>query len=235
MSPGGDSATGETSPIVAGAALIDRLLDELIERCAAPAALADLSAARKSFDERRGRVFEDEELWERWTQAFLEWYVLERVGPDADAPPVVLALRSESDPARATALRALVTSQRSLFEVRALRPGGVELHDLLGGGEFAVDEKRALHGVGVGDVAELRLVGVGGQVVFGRTFCFHPTGTREAISAHARRILNAGGDRREVMDHCASLRVRCERYRHVSAVRVYEAATAKHAGEAAAR
>lgn len=230
MSAGGGSASDSAGSIIVG-----RLLDELIERCAAPAAIEDVSAARKSFDERRGRVFEDEELWERWTQAFLEWYVLERVAPDADAPPVVLALRAEAEPPRAAALRALVTSQRSLFEVRALRPGGVELHDLLGGGEFAVDEQRALHGVTVGDVAELRLVGVGGQVVFGRTFCFHPSGTREAISSHARRILAAGGERREVMDHCASLRVRCERYRHVSALRVYEAATAKQASEAAAR
>ncbi|HUH00473.1 MAG TPA: hypothetical protein VML75_00680, partial [Kofleriaceae bacterium] len=84
-------------------------------------------------------------------------------------------------------------------------------------------------------VAELRLIGVGGQVVFGRTFCFHPSGTREAIAAHARRMLAAGGDRREVMDHCASLRVRCERYRHVSALRVYEAVTARQVTEATAR
>ncbi|HUH01295.1 MAG TPA: hypothetical protein VML75_04825, partial [Kofleriaceae bacterium] len=122
----------------AGSILVGGLLDELIERCGEPATVGDLSAARKSFDDRRGRVFEDEELWERWTQAFLEWYVLERVAPDADAPPVVLALRAEAEPARVAGLRALVTSQRSLFEVRALRPGGVELHDLLGGGEFAV-------------------------------------------------------------------------------------------------
>jgi hypothetical protein len=223
MSAAADDSGARTS----AAGLLDELLDELIGHCAEPAGVDDVSAARKAFDERRGRVFEDEELWERWTQAFLEWYVLERVGPNADAPPVVVALRREQDPKRRTALRALVTSQRSLFEVRALRPGGVELHDLLGGGEFGVDEQRALHGVAVGDVAELRLVGLGGQVLFGRTFCFHPSGTRVAIGVHARRILEAGGDRREVMDHCASLRVRCERYRHVSAVRVYQAAAAR--------
>jgi hypothetical protein len=229
MSSAGDhDASGSSS------GLVGELLDELIGRCAEPARVDDVSAARKAFDDRRGRVFEDEELWERWTQAFLEWYVLERVGPDADAPPVVAALRVQADPARAAVLRALVTSHRSLFEVRALRPGGVELYDLLGGGEFEVDEQRALHGVGVGDVAEVRLIGLAGRVLFGRTFCFHPSGTRNAISGHARRIRAAGGDRREVMDYCASLRVRCERYRHVSAVRVYESATAKHA-EAATR
>jgi len=213
----------EIAEVAHPASLLLGVLDELVEGLGAPDNVDELADARKGFDERRGRVFEDEELWEPWTQAFLEWFALERVASDGSPPPVVRALAAaEGD--RADALRMLCTSHRSLFEVVELRPGAVELRDLLGGGMFAVDEPRALHGVSVGDVAELRLIGFAGQVRFGRTFCYHPSGTRDAIAMHARRMRGAGADRREVIDFCASLRVRCERYRHVAAVKVYQAA-----------
>ena len=56
--------------------------------------------------------------------------------------------------------------------------GVVGLVDLLGGAQFQVDERRVLHGVEVGDLVEMRLVGLADQVVFARTFIFHPTAAR---------------------------------------------------------
>ena len=89
--------------------------------------------------------------------------------------------------------RALITSQRSLFEVaRDRAPDGSRSLDLLGGAVFHVDEQRALHGVEVGDVAELRLIGVGGEVRFGRTFIYHPKTARAAIVERARAMLAQG-------------------------------------------
>jgi hypothetical protein len=61
--------------------------------------------------------------------------------------------------------------------------------------------------------------------VFGRTFVFHPRGAREAILAHARRIVASGQDRRAAIDHIAALRVKVERYRHMSPAKVYELPT----------
>jgi hypothetical protein len=118
-------------------------------------------------------------------------------------------------------VRALITSQRSLFEVRAMKKG-VELLDLLGGAVFHVDEQRALHGVEIGDVAELRLVGIGGEVRFGRTFIYHPKTARGAIVERARAMLAKGSARRDVIDHIAQLRVQVTRYRHMAPARVYE-------------
>jgi hypothetical protein len=202
------------------AALLGEVLDDLVAACGAPELADDLVDARTGWEERRGRIRQDEPLWEAWSQAFLDWYVIER--PRPDQAPVVQDLRRSGDPVRSAVLRALVSSQRSVFEVTAMRPGAVELTDLIGGGQFLVHEKRALHGVSPGDIAELRLVGFGGEVLFGRTFIYHPPGTRDAIVGHARRILGAGGTRDQAMDLMAALRVRCERYRHVSPVRVYE-------------
>ena len=201
------------------AALLEQVTEELYARHTADVAAAQ--AARREYEERRGKVHQDDELWEPWSAAFVEWFVVERVAPGHDVPPAALTYR-EAAGERARAIRALVTSHRSLFEIRAIGRGVVELLDLLGGAEVAVDEQRALHGVEVGDVAELRLVGLGDEVRFGRTFIYHPKGARGAIVERARAMLGQGATRRDVIDAIAQLRVQVTRYRHMPAARVYE-------------
>jgi hypothetical protein len=204
------------------AAVLDEVIETLYARHTADAEAAGL--ARREYEERRGKVHQDDELWEPWSAAFVEWYVVERVAPGETVPPAVATYRelvAAGDPKAAVA-RALVTSQRSLFEVKAMGRGRIELLDLLGGAAFAVDEQRALHGVEVGDVAELRLIGIAGEVQFGRTFIYHPKSARAAIVERARAMLTKGSTRRDVIDHIAQLRVNVTRYRHMPAARVYE-------------
>ena len=205
------------------AALLDQVIEELYARHTSDADAA--SQARREYEERRGKVHQDDELWEPWSAAFVEWYVIERVVPGDTVPPAAVTSREIApDDPRAAAMRALVTSQRSLFEVRALASGTrrIELLDLLGGAVFHVDEQRALHGVEVGDVAELRLIGISGEVRFGRTFIYHPAAARAAIVERARGLLAKGASRRDVIDHVAQLRVQVTRYRHMPPARVYE-------------
>lgn len=193
-----------------------RVLDDAIQAVGDDSRVDDVAAARKSFDDRRGRVFEDEDLWEAWTRAFLEWYTFEReptVGREL--------LVAETDPERAAALRAWLRSMRTLVEVIRVDSGGLDVLDLLGGAEFWVTEPRKLHAIKRGDVAEVRMVGFGGDVRFGRTFYFHPTGTREAIVRRVAERRAAGDDRQEILDHFARLRIRCERYSHMKPSRVY--------------
>lgn len=203
------------------AALLDQVIEELYARHAGD--LGEAAAARRAYEERRGKVHQDDELWEAWSAAFVEWFVVERIGPGAPLPPAAQTYRTLAvdDPRRAV-VGALITSHRSLFEVVSLDKARVELLDLLGGAEIAVDEQRALHGVEVGDVAELRLVGVAGEVHFGRTFLYHPKSARGAIVERARSMLAGGATRRDVIDHIAQLRVQVTRYRHMPAARVYE-------------
>lgn len=244
-------------------ALITSVLDDAIERFGGDRHRAAITAARDFYDERRGRVFEDESLWESWMQAFLEWYVLEWPQPaaaSADRDPADSSTGTETAGAelvtparavRATAMAALVrearergegereaaarvclSSQRSLFEVRELSTGRVEVSDLIGGAQFEVSEPRAMMGVSIGDVVEMRLIGFDGEVIFGRTFCFHPSGTRDAIVAHVRRMRAQGKTRQDIVDFCASLRIRCERYRHVAPTRIYASARASDDADA---
>jgi hypothetical protein len=208
---------------MSSAAVLDQVIDDLYARHTADT--EDAGLARREYEERRGRVHQDDELWEAWSAAFVEWYVVERVAPGAELPPAVQtyrALRTAGDEARSTAVRALLTSQRSLFEIRAMGRGKIELLDLLGGSELHVSEQRQLHGVELGDVAELRLIGVDGEIRFGKTFIYHPKTARGAIVERARAMLAKGASRRDVIDQVAQLRVQVTRYRHMPASRVYE-------------
>jgi hypothetical protein len=206
---------------VTTAALLEQVIEELYARHTADTEAAGL--ARREYEERRGKVHQDDELWESWSAAFVEWYVVERVGAGGVPPALVSAreMRDAGDP-RADLVQALVTSHRSLFEVTAMKPGRIEVVDLLGGAELHVVEQRALHGVDVGDVAELRLVGARGEVRFARTFIYHPKAARGAIVERARAMLSRGASRRDVIDQIAQLRVQVTRYRHMAPARVYE-------------
>ena len=203
------------------AALLEQVIEELYARHTVDSQAA--AAARRDYEERRGRVHQEDELWEPWSAAFVEWFVVERVGPTGVPPALVTAreMREAGDD-RADLVTSLVTSHRSLFEVTAMKPGRIEMLDLLGGAELHVVEQRALHGVEVGDVAELRLVGARGEVRFGRTFIYHPKAARNAIVERSRAMLAKGSSRRDVIDAIAQLRVQVTRYRHMAPSRVYE-------------
>ena len=203
------------------AALLDEVTEELYAQHTADVEAA--AAARREYEERRGKVHQEDELWEPWSAAFVEWFVVERVAEGQRVPLAAQTYRElpADDPRRAV-VSALVTSHRSLFEVKSTERGKVQLLDLLGGAVFVVDEQRALHGVEVGDVAELRLVGIGSEVRFGRTFIYHPKAARGAIVERARGMFADGASRRDVIDQVAQLRVQVTRYRHMPAARVYE-------------
>jgi hypothetical protein len=73
--------TGSTE----AAALLDRVIEELYARHTSDTEAAGI--ARREYEERRGRVHQEDELWEAWSAAFVEWYVVERVAPGARLPP----------------------------------------------------------------------------------------------------------------------------------------------------
>jgi hypothetical protein len=197
-------------------------LDTLIDRFGQGAYAAEIARARTEHTERTGRVFEEDEIYEARTVAFLEWYVVERPLDEVGLSPAALyATGGEGDPELRDAWRAWATSLRSLFLVTRLSKDAVALRDLVGGGRFAVDERRRLHGVERGDVVEARLVGWRGRVRFGRTFNFHPADAHKAIVGHVRRIRAAGGTRADAVDHVATLKVRTLRWKHVEPARVY--------------
>jgi len=215
------------------AAALDQITDELYARHTSDADAA--GAARREYEQRRGKVHQDDELWEPGGAALFECYGVEGVADAAGmvagsganrlaVPPAALTYRElhEAGDPRAPLVAALVTSHRSLYEITGLGKRSIEVVDLLGGAEVAVSEARAMLGVEVGDVAELRLVGAAGQVLFGRTFIYHPRQARDAIVDRARAMIAGGASRRDVIDAVAHQRTLLTRYRHMPPHRVYE-------------
>jgi hypothetical protein len=215
---------GEEEP-PPGDPILYHVADDLFHQLGDDDSSAELARARELYEERRGRVRQDEELWEPWTQAFLEWFAFEWEGPDGAGPPALRALADEPDDRRAAALRSWLRSQRALVAIGRQRPGSVRVRDLCRGTLFDVAEQRALLGVDHGDVAEVRLIGFEGQVRFGRTFLYHPTGTAPALEERIALLRDQGRSTADILDHCASLRLRTERYRHVDPVRLYRSTT----------
>jgi hypothetical protein len=199
-------------------------MDRLMATFTSEALVPEVSRAREVYESRRGLVREDEELWDLWSQIFVEWFAVEWTGGEDARPPAARMLDAAPEDRESATLRAWLRSQRALVEILSMRPGVVRVRDLLRGGMFEVAENRSLHGVDAGDIAEVRLVGFDGRVRFGRTFLFHPSGTRAVIEEQVAQRLAQGLSPEDILDHCAQLRLRTERYRHVDPVRVYRAA-----------
>jgi hypothetical protein len=202
---------------------LEGAFDELVERFGSGSYRDEAARARHEFDERTGRVYQEDELYESRTLAFLEWYVVSWPIVGVGRPPVAVALEDElaTDETR-LAWRAWARSHLSVFGIAELREGEVELEDLVGGGRFVVNERRALHGVSDGDVLTARLVGWRDKIRFGRTFSYHPAAAWPAIARQAERILAEGGTRGDVVDFVESIQVKALRYKHVAPEKLYE-------------
>lgn len=160
------------------------LFDELVARAASDE--ADLVAAREEWGQATGRVHPDHELYAERSDAFVEWFVLERRSLRDGLTWVERGLvdrqaTADTDPARddevSATYRALRAAHRSLFQVAAVRTpaktphrppeptaepgaeaeaGELLLDDLLGGAQFRVEAR--LPFVQVGDLFEARIV-----------------------------------------------------------------------------
>ena len=99
-------------------------------------------------------------------------------------------------------VHALATSHRSLFEVQKVHEGIILLDDLLGGGAFAVTERRRLPGVEDNEIFEARLVAnvvTPPELLFTRAFQFHPREARGELKRQAERARKAGEARAETL------------------------------------
>ena len=205
---------------------------------------ASLLAARDEWAERAGVVHHDEGLYEERTAAFLDWLALDRpAGPrGSKGPTPVEQLLAEAAPdkvsaAERAALSTLCASHRSLFRVLEqwsnAEGHGLVLEDLWGGALFRARDRRLIAGVSRGDLLDARLasdVESPPDVLLVRIVCVHPRPAEPAIRKIVAASRASGEAREELLFRLLRLRVRCERYRHVSPARVYEAGEPKTPG-----
>jgi hypothetical protein len=198
---------------------------EVLERATARAAEDQgvLVAARAEWERLAGVVHDDEPLYEERAAAFLEWFLIDH-RPSPEAPPPIEPLIARAGGPERAALVALATSHRSLFQVREAHADGVTLDDLWGGACFRVHERRRLAGLAAGELFDARLVAdveSPPALLFARTFCFHPREAEAGCRSRVADARRAGESRETLLFRLLRLRVRSERYRHVSPARVY--------------
>lgn len=203
------------------------MLATVLDRVVAFAARdeAETVKAREEWAEKAGRVFDDDALYEERTTAFLEWYALERELPTGKVPAERFLAEEPLDDKEGAWVHALATSHRSLFEVQKVHDGVILLDDLLGGGSFAVTERRRLPGIEDSEVLEARLVAnpvSPPELLFTRAFQFHPREARAELKRQAERARKAGEARGETLFRLLRLRLKALRYKHVTADKIYK-------------
>jgi hypothetical protein len=207
----------------AGAGLVHALIDRLALTYGQEPHQAEIAQARETYFTQAGKVFEDDgDLFERRVAAFLEWYLCERPLGDG-APPVIQALEAggsfSADERRALAW--IAASHRSLFDLADVSGGRILLEDVISGARFSVRERRSTVGFEVGDLLEARLCWDGAEVVFAKTFLFHPRDAREQVLDLVDAGLAKGESRDSLIFQLSRLHVRWHRLGHVGAARVY--------------
>ena len=186
---------------------------------------AETVKAREEWSEKAGRVFDDDALYEERTTAFLEWYALERELASGKVPAERFLAEEPLDDQEGAWVHALGTSHRSLFEVQKVHEGVILLDDLLGGGAFAVTERRRLPGIEDNEILEARLIAnpvTPPELLFTRAFQFHPREARSEIKRQAERARKAGEARAETLFRFLRLRLKALRYKHVTADKIYK-------------
>lgn len=210
-----------------GAAVLARvpeLVDWLAARYAATPWEGEVEAARAEYDGLRGKVHDDEELYDLHLAGFLEWFALERPLSNAGRAPAEQALHEGApglDAEGQQLLRALARGLRSLFEVMQHEAERILLLDLVAGGIWGVSVDWPLAGVRPGDICEARLLPWRGQVRLGPVLCFHPREARPCIHQLVRRAEREGGLTAALVHAVAGMRQRYGRFRNIAIEHIY--------------
>jgi hypothetical protein len=195
---------------------------------------ADVVAAKAAWSELTGEVRSDHELYNERSDAFVEWYLLERRGADGRTPAERAFLAASDERTRA-ALHSLCLAQRSLYRVLMLRPGGLRLEDLYGGGRFDVDERRRLPGVQTADLLDARLLAdpeMPYRLLLGRAVLFHPREAAATVLGLVKEARLRREPRSQLLSRLLRLRLRALSYRHVSPARIYREGDDRRSGGA---
>lgn len=209
---------------------LNSTFDALVQWAMTPEHQDDVVAARAEYSQLAGDVFEEDRQLELRLAGFLEYYLCDRSAPWAGKTPAraryLEALQSEP-PERAAAWRAFTETWHGLFQIKALTQGVVRVVALSARTEVVVSERRAMHGLTVGDVLEARLVPFGGTLAFSTAWVWHPHEAASSIVAEAERRRIAGLPEREFLFDCARRSLKADRYRQIAIERIYDFTAAR--------
>ncbi|MBS1108777.1 MAG: hypothetical protein H6Q88_769 [Anaeromyxobacteraceae bacterium] len=188
-----------------------------------------LLEARRTWFARVGEPHEEDKSFEQRMNGLLEHY-LHDYRPDGTNRTIDLYLRDgavDLTTDERAQVRDFGRSRRALFEVRKIRPGVMELEEVLGSARHEVVERRAVVALAKGDIFEARLVPHDGKLHFAAAFIHHPREVRRAILKEAKRLVEAAApgqapDVDEFLAQLSRMALRLERYRNVRVESIYD-------------
>jgi hypothetical protein len=188
-----------------------------------------LLEARRTWFARMGEPHEEDKSYEHRMNGLLEHYLYD-FRPDEANRTIDLFLRDgagDFTTDERAQVRELARNRRALFEVRRIRPGVMELDEVLGGARHEVLERRTVVALAKGDLFEARLLPHDGKLHFSSAFLYHPREVRRAILKEAKRLSEAappgqGPDGDEFLAQLSRMALRLERYRNVRVESIYD-------------
>ncbi|MBC7793174.1 MAG: hypothetical protein H7Z43_05675 [Clostridia bacterium] len=207
------------------------LYEQVVHFASEGALDAEIKRAKVEFIERTGDIFESDETFERRIGGFLEWYTLDRLTTSGGRPVDLFVAQRQGenvDPQELERLSGLLRTHLSLFEFRKAKNEQLMLIDLLNpdkkGAKVEVYERRKPAGLEAGDILEARLVPYEGKLMLSEAVMVLPREGRKVISTVAktyRTSRTASMPRVSFVHRIAYFANRCERYKHVSAARIF--------------
>ncbi|MDJ0763763.1 MAG: hypothetical protein QNJ97_12345 [Myxococcota bacterium] len=196
---------------------------ERIENEAISSGLADFRLAREEFHNLTGK-FEDGEPWFELRMAmFLDWYLMDRPGPDGNTPVETYLIRhaSEMDRQELDQMAYLTVTLRSVFELIESRNDVLNLLDLLGGGHWMAHSTLPTLGLSKGDIFGARIVYWDGRPTIGKGIVLHPIEARQVIKEIIARGLKEEIPTRNLSDYLDKMRLKLDKYSNVRIQHVY--------------
>ena len=191
-----------------------------------------LLEARRAWFARVGEPHEEDKSFEHRMNGLLDHYLYD-FRPDGENTTLELFLRDGAGDVTTDErgqFRDLGRSRRALFEVRRIKPGIVELEEVLGLAHHTVMERRTLVALAKGDILEARLLPHEGNLHFSASFVYHPREVRRAILKEAKRLTKEAPpgqlpDGDEFLAQLSRMALRLERYRNVRVESIYDFAS----------
>jgi hypothetical protein len=187
----------------------------------------ELQRAKKDYFEQTGEVFETDDSFEMRMASFLEWFIFDRKLDGTKTTPAELYVErvgpqlSEQD---RIIFRNFSHTIHGLFEVGKLKPETMVMKDLFTGKAHSVFERRKPVGIDSGDIVEARLIQTPeNKLMFSPCFCFHPRVAKKTIIKLVKAHKKAGADPVQLIFKLSYLRLKVDRYKHVTPEKLYAA------------
>jgi len=180
--------------------MLSERLNQLIEKISQTRPGAEILAAKKSYQQATGDIFEDDKSYEARMGSFLEWYLLEWNGENHAMSPLQAFVEMEKDSLSEEdrgILESFSHNRHGLFLVLKVGPGGLWVRELFEDKKYRVQASQSALLLNKNDIVETRLIHHRDVYHFSDNFCYHPKSTTRFIQAKVKAIRELDNRARE--------------------------------------